>query len=147
VVTAVALIAAFCLAGAAWGQVRAGGGDPPAGIAGVSDRSARYTGGELAQFKGRQKPNFETFPPEERPRMQQQFREWQSLPPEQKDTMRRRMDDWNRLPPTERDRYQQRYQQWQRLSPDERRQMENNLQRWDRLSPQERDSLRQRFRQ
>jgi hypothetical protein len=101
----------------------------------------------LAQSKGRSKPSFDSYPPEEQPRMRQQFREWQSLPPEQKETMRRRMEEWNRMPPNQRDRYQQRYQQWQQLSPEERRQLENNLRRWDNLSPKDRDSIRQRFRQ
>jgi len=99
----------------------------------------------LAKDKGQQPPGFQNLPPEEKGRMQRQYREWQSLPPDQKDTMRRRMDDWNRMPQQNRDLYQQRYQQYQQLSPEERRQLENNLQRWDRLSPQERDSIRQRF--
>jgi hypothetical protein len=111
----------------------------------AAGRSALKASVYLAQRKGPSRPDFNTFPPEERPRMQQQFREWQSLPPEQKDTMRRRMDEWNRMPPNQRDRYQQRYQQWQQLPPDERRQLENNLRRWENLSPQERDSIRQRF--
>ena len=99
----------------------------------------------LAKDKGQQPPGFQSLPPEEKGRMQRQYREWQSLPPDQKDSMRRRMDDWNRMPQQNRDLYQQRYQQYQQLSPEERRQLENNLQRWDRLSPQERDSIRQRF--
>jgi hypothetical protein len=111
----------------------------------ATDRFALKASAYLAQKKGTSRPDFNTFPPEERPRMQQQFREWQSLPSEQKDAMRRRMDDWNRMPPNQRDRYQQRYQQWQQLSPDERRQLENNLQRWENLSPQEQDAIRRRF--
>jgi hypothetical protein len=99
----------------------------------------------FAKDKGQQPPGFQNLPPEEKGRMQRQYREWQTLPPDQKDTMRRRMDDWNRMPQQNRDLYQQRYQQYQQLSPDERRQLENNLQRFDRLSPQERDSIRQRF--
>jgi hypothetical protein len=99
----------------------------------------------LSQTQGRPSPYFDHMPPEERSRMQRQYREWQSLPPDQRDTMRRRMDEWNRMPPQERNRYQQRYQQWQQLPPEERRRLENNLQRWDSLSPQERDSIRQRF--
>jgi hypothetical protein len=99
----------------------------------------------LAKDKGQQPPGFQNLSPEEKGRMQRQYREWQTLPPDQKDTMRRRMDDWNRMPQQNRDLYQQRYQQYQQLSPEERRQLENNLQRWDRLSPQERDSIRQRF--
>ncbi|MBI5579482.1 MAG: DUF3106 domain-containing protein [Deltaproteobacteria bacterium] len=99
----------------------------------------------FAKDKGQQPPGFQNLPPEEKGRMQRQYREWQTLPPDQKDTMRRRMDDWNRMPQQNRDLYQQRYQQYQRLSPEERRQLENNLQRWDRLSPQERDSIRKRF--
>jgi hypothetical protein len=99
----------------------------------------------FAKDKGQQPPGFQNLPPEEKGRMQRQYREWQTLPPDQKDTMRRRMDDWNRMPQQNRDLYQQRYQQYQQLSPEERRQLENNLQRFDRLSPQERDSIRQRF--
>ena len=99
----------------------------------------------FAMDKGQQPPGFQNLAPEEKGRMQRQYREWQTLPPDQKDTMRRRMDDWNRMPQQNRDLYQQRYQQYQQLSPEERRQLENNLQRWDRLSPQERDSIRQRF--
>jgi Protein of unknown function (DUF3106) len=99
----------------------------------------------FAKDKGQQPPGFQNLPPEEKSRMQRQYREWQTLPPDQKDSMRRRMDDWNRMPQQNRDLYQQRYQQYQQLSPEERRQLENNLQRWDRLSPQERDSIRQRF--
>jgi Protein of unknown function (DUF3106) len=90
-------------------------------------------------------PGFQNLSPEEKSRMQRQYREWQTLPPDQKDAMRRRMDEWNRMPQQNRDLYQQRYQQYKQLSPEERRQLENNLQRWDRLSPQERDSIRQRF--
>jgi hypothetical protein len=99
----------------------------------------------LSQSKGRPPPPFDNLPPDDRTRMQRQYKEWQSLPPEQRDAMRRRMDEWNRMPQQERDRYQQRYQQWKQLSPEERRGMENNLQRWDNLSPQERDSIRRRF--
>jgi hypothetical protein len=136
------------LGGSAWGY----GPPDKAGIlsserAGCDGLAASQSSSiYFAQNRGRSKPNFDSFPPEERPRMQQQFREWQSLPPEQKDTMRRRMDEWNRMPPSQRDRYQQQYQQWQQLSPDDRRQLENNLRRWENLSPQERDSIRQRFR-
>jgi catalase len=100
----------------------------------------------LSQNKGRPPTSyFDNMPPEERSRMQRQYKEWQSLPPEQRDTMRRRMNEWNRMPPQDRDRYQQHYQQWQQLSPEERRRLEDNLQRWDNLSPQERDSIRRRF--
>jgi hypothetical protein len=136
------------LGGPAWGS----GPPEKAGIlsgerAGHDGAAANQSSGiYFAQNRGRSKPSFDNFPPEERPRMQQQYREWQSLPPEQKDTMRRRMDEWNRMPPNQRNRYQQQYQQWQQLSPDERRQLENNLRRWDNLSPQERDSIRKRFR-
>lgn len=147
VLAALAVMSVVCLGGTAWSQIHSGRKSPPPELVSPSDQAAVYASRYLSQFKGRQKPNFETLPPEERPRMQQQFREWQSLPPDQKDTMRRRMEDWNRMPPGERDRIQQRYQQWQQLTPDERRQMEKNLRRWDNLSPQERDSLRQRFRQ
>ena len=99
----------------------------------------------VAKNKARPDPSFDNLTPEDRARMQRQYREWQSLPPNQKDTMRRRMDELNRMPPQERNLYQQRYQQWQQLSPDERQQLENNLRRWDSLSPQERDSIRRRF--
>jgi hypothetical protein len=99
----------------------------------------------LAQGKQRPPTYFDNLSPEERARIQRQYREWQTLPPEQRDTMRRRMEDWNRMQPQDRNRYQQRYQQWQQLSPEERRKLENKLQRWDNLSPQERDSIRQRF--
>jgi hypothetical protein len=144
---AMAVMALVFLGGTAWGLIQTGEKNLPSEIVDTAGQAAPDTSVYLAKNKGRQKPTFDTFPPEERPRMQQQYREWQSLPPEQKDTMRRRMDEWNRMPPTERDRYQQRYQQWQQIPPDERRQMENNLRRWDNLSPQERDSLRKRFRQ
>jgi hypothetical protein len=100
----------------------------------------------LAQNRQRPQPYFDNLPPDERARMQRQYREWQSLPPDQRDAMRQRMQDWNRMPPQQQERYQQRYQQWQQMSPEDRRKLENNLQRWDKLSPQERDSIRQRFR-
>jgi hypothetical protein len=99
----------------------------------------------LSQKPGKPNPYFDNLTPEDRTRMQRQYREWQSLPPEQRDTMRQRMDDLRRMPPPDRERYQQRYQQWQQLSPEDRRRLENNLQRWDNLSPQERESIRQRF--
>ncbi len=143
---AVAILVVSNLGGIAWGHAQIEGKNRPSELLEAVDRPMLNAGVYLAQGKGRQKHSFDTFPPEERPRMQQQFREWQSLPPDQKDTMRRRMDEWNRMPPNERDRYQQRYQQWQQLSPDERRQLENNLRRWENLSPQDRDSIRQRFR-
>src|SRR5512136_659113 len=73
----------------------------------------------FSQNQGRPNPYLDNMPPEERARMQRQYREWQSLPPDQRDTMRRRMDEWNRMPPQDRNRYQQRYQQWQQLSPEE----------------------------
>lgn len=144
---ALAVMTVICLGGSAWGRLPTVTTGAAPEMAGPSDQTMLHASSYLSQFKGRQKPGVESLPPEERPRMQQQFREWQSLPPDQKDTLRRRMEEWNRMPPNERDRYQQRYQQWQQLSPDERRQMENNLRRWDNLSPQERDSFRQRFRQ
>ena len=99
----------------------------------------------FAMDKGQQPPGFQNLSPEEKGRMQRQYREWQALPPDQKDAMRRRMNEWNRMPQQNRDLYQQRYRQYQQLSPEERRQLENNLQRWDRLSPQERESIRKRF--
>lgn len=145
-IAALAVLTAVSAGGAAWGRVQTAGGIAASGFVRAVDPPVPAAGVHLAQGKGRSKPGFDSFPPEERPRMQQQFREWQSLPPDQKDTMRRRMDEWNRMPPNERNRYQQRYQQWQQLSPDERRQLENNLRRWDNLSPQDRDSIRQRFR-
>lgn len=95
--------------------------------------------------RGMPKRYFDNVPPEERGRMQQQYREWQSLPPDQRDAMRRRMDELNRMPPQDRDRLQQRYRQFQQLPPDERRSIENELRRRDNLSPQERDSIRRRF--
>ena len=138
---AVAALLAAVLAGTAFGSV------PKTWLQG--------TGGEsspafeiplvLAQLRPPPPPNFENMPPDERARMQRQYREWQSLPPDQREAMRRRMENWNRMPPQQQDRYQQRYQQWRQMSPDERRRLENNLQRWDNLSPQERDSIRQRF--
>ena len=143
---AVAVLAVFSLSETAWGHAQTERKNRPSGLLEAIDRPELNASDYLAPGKGRQKPSFDRFPPEERPRMQQQFREWQSLPPDQKDTMRRRMNEWNRMPPNEQNRYQQRYQQWQQLSPDERRQLENNLQRWDHLSPQDRDSIRQRFR-
>jgi hypothetical protein len=142
---ALAVVVVVGLGGIAWGHVQTGRPNGPLEALDAASRAALNASVYLAQKKGQPKPNFDNFPPEERPRMQQQFREWQSLPPEQKDTMRRRMDEWNRMPPNQQDRYQQRYQQWQQLSPDERRQLENNLRRWENLSPQERDSIRQRF--
>jgi len=145
VLAALAALLVVGLGGTAWGHVQTGRQNGPLEARNAADRAALNASVYLAQKKGQPKPNFDTFPPEERPRMQQQFREWQSLPPEQKDTMRRRLDEWNRMPPNQRDRYQQHYQQWQQLSPDERRQLENNLRRWENLSPQERDSIRQRF--
>ena len=47
----------------------------------------------FAKDKGQPPPNLS---PEEKGRMQRQYREWQTLPPDQKDAMRRRMDEWNR---------------------------------------------------
>jgi hypothetical protein len=140
-----AVLVVVGLGGTAWGHVQTGRQNGPSEVLDTADRAPLDASVYLAQKKGQPKPSFDNFPPEERPRMQQQFREWQSLPPEQKDTMRRRMDEWNRMPPNQQDRYQQRYQQWQQLSPDDRRQLENNLRRWENLSPQERDSIRQRF--
>ena len=145
VLAALAVAVVVGLGGTAWGHVQTGRPTGPSEALDAAGRAALSAPVYLAQKKGQPKPSFDNFPPEERPRMQQQFREWQSLPPEQKDTMRRRMDEWNRMPPNQQDRYQQRYQQWQQLSPDERRQLENNLRRWENLSPQERDSIRQRF--
>jgi hypothetical protein len=110
-----------------------------------SDRSLQPDSRYLSQKPGKPNPYFDNLAPEDRTRMQRQYREWQSLPPEQRDTMRQRMDDLRRMPPQDRERYQQRYQQWQQLSPEDRRRLENNLQRWDSLSPQERESIRQRF--
>jgi hypothetical protein len=110
------------------------------------DRSLQYEAIiYLSQKPGKPNPYFDNLTPEDRTRMQRQYREWQSLPPEQRDTMRQRMDDLRRMPPPDRERYQQRYQQWQQLSPEDRRRLENNLQHWDNLSPQERESIRQRF--
>lgn len=143
---ALAFVVAVGVGGTAWGQATAATKNAPAERWDPAGRSASNASFFLAQKKGPSRPYFDNFPPDERPRMQQRFREWQSLPPEQKDSMRRRMDEWNRMPPNERDRYRQRYQQWQQLSPDERRQIENNLRRWENLSPQDRDSIRQRFR-
>lgn len=143
-----AAVLAIALAGTAFGAVRPTGqgfvyaASDAIGIGPLPLEATFY----LSQYKGRP-PNsyFDNMPPEERSRMQRQYKEWQSLPPEQRDTMRRRMDEWNRMPPQDRDRYQQRYQQWKQLSPEERRRLENNLQRWDNLSPQERDAIRRRF--
>lgn len=138
--TLLALAALFAvgLAGTALGSVPEVWRQAPAG----ASLSAYATPLYLAQ---RPPPYFDNLPPDERARMQRQYREWQSLPPDQRDAMRRRMEDWNRMPPQDRNRYQQRYQQWQQMSPEERRKLQNNLQRWDNLSPQERDSIRQRF--
>jgi hypothetical protein len=99
----------------------------------------------LTQKSSKPNPYWDNLTPEERTRMQRQYREWQSLPPEQRETMRQRMDGLRRMPPQDRERYQQRYQQWQQLTPEDRHRLENNLQRWDNLSPQERESIRQRF--
>lgn len=114
----------------------------PGGFLGPAAYGSRPT---FAADRGRQPPGFQNLTPEERGRMQRQYREWQALPPDQKDAMRRRMNEWNRMPQQNRDLYQQRYRQYQKLSPEERRQLENNLQHWDRLSPQERESIRKRF--
>jgi len=140
VLAAVALLAVGW-AGTAFGATAASG--RPEAVGGSMPAYAAPL--VLAQGRQRPPPSFDNLSPDERARMQRQYREWQTLPPEQRDTMRRRMDEWNRMPPQDRNRYQQRYQQWQQLSPDDRRKLENNLQRWDRLSPQERDSIRQRF--
>lgn len=91
-------------------------------------------------------PDYNSLPPEEKQRLQRQYREWQSLPPEKKEEMRRRMDEYQRKPPPQQDLYRQRYDQWRNLSPQERRRLEENLRRWDELSPQEQESLRRRFR-
>jgi catalase len=143
---ALAALAVASLGGPAWGHIPVEMKNGPSESLDTVGGPALNASAYLAQKKGQPKPYLDNYPPEERPRMQQQFREWQSLPPDQKDAMRRRMDEWNRMPPNEQDRYQQRYRQWQQLSPDERRQLENNLRRWDNLSPQDRDSIRQRFR-
>jgi len=146
--SALAVLAVFSFAGTSEGHVQSGRKDVTLEYVDGAHPSTLSAGVYFAQSKGkgRTKPGFDSFPPEDRPRMQQQFREWQSLPPDQKDAMRRRLDELNRMPPSQRDRYQQRYQQWQQLSPNERRQLENNLRRWENLSPQDRDSIRQRFR-
>lgn len=144
---ALAAMFAVAIGGTAFGAIRNSGDDlacratDAIGIGRLPFETPLY----LSQNKGRPNPAFDSMPPEERARMQRQYKEWQSLPPDQRDAMRRRMDEWNRMPPQDRDRYQQRYQQWQQLSPEERRGLENNLQRWDNLSPQERDSIRRRF--
>jgi hypothetical protein len=114
----------------------------PGGFLSPSAYAPRPT---FAMDRGQQSQGFQNLSPEERGRMQRQYREWQALPPDQKDAMRRRMNEWNHMPQQNRDLYQQRYRQYQQLSPEERRQLENNLQRWDRLSPQERESIRKRF--
>jgi len=134
----VAALLAVGLVGAAFGSVPKTWRQEAAGVGLPAHEFSLY----LAQ---RPPPYFDNLPPDERARMQRQYREWQSLPPDQRDAMRRRMEDWNRMPPQQQDRYQQRYQQWRQMSPEERRKLENNLQRWDNLSPQERDSIRQRF--
>ena len=142
-----AAVLAVAFAGIAYGAVRPTGhriAPAAADLSGI-DQLPIETPLYLSQSKGRPNPTFDNLPPDDRTRMQRQYKEWQSLPPEQRDAMRRRMDEWNRMPQQERDRYQQRYQQWRQLSPEERRRMENNLQRWDNLSPQERDSIRRRF--
>lgn len=144
---ALAVVLVVSHGGPAGGHVQTTGKDGSSICQDVADPARPSADAYLAQSRGRPKSGFDSFPPEERPRMQKKFREWQSLPPDQKDTMRRRMDEWNRMPPNQRDRYQQRYQQWQRLSPDERRQLENNLRRWENLSPQDRDAIRKRFRE
>lgn len=91
-------------------------------------------------------PGYNSLPPEERQRLQQQYREWQALPPEKKEEMRRRLDEYRSKPPPQQDLYRQRYDQWRSLPPPERRRLEEKLRRWDELSPQEQESLRRRFR-
>jgi hypothetical protein len=142
-----ATVLAIAVAGIAFGAVRpTGNGAAPAAADAIEIGQLPFeTRLYWSQTKSRPDPAIDKMSPEERTRMQRQYKEWQSLPPEQRDAMRRRMDEWNRMPQPDRDRYQQRYRQWQQLSPEERRGMENNLQRWDNLSPQERDSIRRRF--
>jgi hypothetical protein len=84
--------------------------------------------------------------PEEKARIQRQYKEWKTMPPEQKENLRRRQEEWNRMPSEDRQRYQERYRQWKQVPPEERRKLERNLRQWEELSPQERDSIRQRFR-
>ena len=89
--------------------------------------------------------NLDSLSPEEKARLQRQYKEWKSMPPDQKENLRRRMDEWNRMPSGDRQRYQERYQKWKQVPPEERRKLEKNLQQWENLSPQERDTIRQRF--
>ncbi len=89
--------------------------------------------------------NLDSLSPEEKARLQRQYKEWKSMPPDQKENMRRRMEEWNRMPSGDRQRYQERYQKWKQVPPEERRKLEKNLQQWENLSPQERDTIRQRF--
>lgn len=89
--------------------------------------------------------DFKDLPPEEKARMQRQYKQWQSLPPEEKDLLRKRMNKWKKMSPKERELYQHRFQQWKQIPPEERKQLQQNLEKWDQLSPQERDQIRRRF--
>jgi hypothetical protein len=107
---------------------------------GTADAAPRYAGRDPAW------PGMNNLSPEEKARLQRQYKEWQSMPPAQKEEMRRRLEDYKRKPPPQQDLYKHRYDQWKQMSPQDRRQLEDTLQHWDRLSPQEQENIRRRFR-
>jgi hypothetical protein len=115
-----------------------------------SDHSQVYP--QLARKSGKNNPaqdpsskNYETLTPEEKERLDRNYREWKSLPPERQKLLERRMEKWKDLSPEEKALYRRRMDQWQSLPPQERHRMRERLDNWDRLPQKEKDQIRRRF--
>lgn len=89
--------------------------------------------------------DYEDLSPQERKRLQQQYRKWRALPPEEQKKLRRRQQELEQMPPESRRLYHKRFQQWQNIPDAERRQLRRQLDNWDHLSPQEQEAIRRRF--
>jgi hypothetical protein len=107
---------------------------------------------QLARKSGKNNPaqdpsskNYETLTPEEKERLDRNYREWKSLPPERQKLLERRMEKWKDLSPEEKALYRRRMDQWQSLPPQERHRMRERLDNWDRLPQKEKDQIRRRF--
>ena len=84
--------------------------------------------------------------PDEKERLERQYKKWKSMPPEKQNTLRKRMEQYKGLPPEERQLYQQRFKQWKGLSPEERRGLQEKLEKWNTLPPEEQEGIRRKFR-
>ena len=84
--------------------------------------------------------------PDEKERLERQYKKWKSLPPEKQKALRERMEQYKGLPPEERQLYQQRFKQWKGLSPEERRGIQEKLDQWNSLPPEEQELIRRKFR-